>query len=126
MKPYEALKDKLAYFGGYKWLPYVDAVGLVEENEKLKEKISMNERMQKFTNAHIKEQSKKVKHLFPLENTAGYGQLCDKLLQYEKVLKDIIKTYEYGQPDNNGEVMVEVEDTCDAMYQTAIKALKHD
>lgn len=31
MSPFEQLKDKLAYFGGYKWLPYVDAVELVNE-----------------------------------------------------------------------------------------------
>lgn len=39
MNPFEILKDKLAYFGGYKWLPYVDAVELVEENQRLKQLI---------------------------------------------------------------------------------------
>ena len=40
MSAFEQLKDKLAYFGGYKWLPYVDAVELVNENQYLKSIIS--------------------------------------------------------------------------------------
>jgi hypothetical protein len=36
MNTHEQLKDKLAYFGGYKWLPYIDAVELVEENQRLR------------------------------------------------------------------------------------------
>jgi hypothetical protein len=41
VKPFDILKEKLAYFGGYKWLPYVDAVELVEENQKLKQDIAL-------------------------------------------------------------------------------------
>jgi hypothetical protein len=77
-KEFELLKDKLAYFGGYKWLPYVDAVEIAKEKQKL-----------------------------------------------ENALKEIIKIYEYGQPDNNGEVMVEVADTCDHMYEVTTKILNN-
>lgn len=82
---YELLKDKLAWFGGYKWLPYVDAVELVNENERNKQEIEQ------------------------LKNT----------------LNEIIEIYEYGQPNNNGEVMVEVEYTCDHMYEVAKKILNN-
>ncbi|HDR7977124.1 TPA: hypothetical protein ACOQ39_005593 [Bacillus cereus] len=39
-------------------------------------------------------------------------------------MQEIIKTYEYGQPDHDGEVMVEVEDTCDAMFNIAQSAIR--
>jgi hypothetical protein len=33
MSTFEKLKDKIAYFGGYKWLPYVEAEKLLEDIE---------------------------------------------------------------------------------------------
>ncbi|WP_144560995.1 hypothetical protein [Bacillus thuringiensis] len=39
-------------------------------------------------------------------------------------MQEIIKIYEYGQSDHDGEVMVEVEDTCDAMFNIASSALR--
>ena len=54
---------------------------LQKEIEKLQDTIRFKKNVDKATNSLIKEQSKKVKHLFPLENTAGYGQLCDKVLE---------------------------------------------
>jgi len=42
---------------------------------------------------------------------------------YRPVLKEIIKVYEYGQEDNEGEIMIEIEDTCDLMYEIAKKGL---
>lgn len=41
---------------------------------------------------------------------------------YVKVLEEIKEVYLYGQPNHEGEVMVECEDTCDAMYQLAVDA----
>lgn len=41
----------------------------------------------------------------------------------KKAMKQIIEAYEYGQPDHNGEVMAEVEDTCNAMFNIASSAL---
>lgn len=69
--------------------------GLLQDNEKeiksLKDKLSTKEVVEKATNSLIREQSRKIKHLFPLEDVAGYGQLCDKVLKYEKALKDILE-----------------------------------
>ena len=56
---------------------------LIAEVEKLQETV----RIYKVVDEHVKEQSKKVKHLFPLENTAGYGQLCDKVLELERKIE---------------------------------------
>ena len=41
-------------------------------------------RIYKASDELVREQSKKVKHLFPLETTAGYGQLCDKVIEQQK------------------------------------------
>lgn len=46
-------------------------------------------RIYKVVDGFVKEESKKVKHIFPLENTAGYGQLCDKVVAYEKAFKAV-------------------------------------
>lgn len=53
----------------------------------LKDKLKYKENLDKNVKVIVRDQAKKVKHLFPLENTAGYGQLCDKLLKFEKALK---------------------------------------
>lgn len=37
----------------------------------------------------VKEQSRKIKHLFPLENIVGYGQLCDKVLELERKVGEL-------------------------------------
>jgi hypothetical protein len=42
---FERLKDKLAYFGGYKWLPYTDAVELLRENDRLRAEIETNNKL---------------------------------------------------------------------------------
>jgi hypothetical protein len=46
--------------------------------------------------------------------------LIQKVEEQKKILEGIKEAYEYGQPNHEGEVMVEVEDTCDAMYFLAI------
>lgn len=57
-------------------------------------------RMYKVVDGFIKKESKKVKHIFPLENTAGYGQLCDKVIELtdnsiplEKVYQECISAW---------------------------------
>jgi hypothetical protein len=45
-------------------------------------------RIYKVSDEIVKDQSKKVKHLFPMENTAGYGQLCDLVLSLERRLQN--------------------------------------
>jgi cell division septum initiation protein DivIVA len=51
-------------------------------------------------------------------------QLLEENKQLRKALEEIQRIYEYGQTDSLGEVMVEVEETCDSMYQIAEKAVK--
>jgi hypothetical protein len=101
-----------------------DIIHQQKEIEQLKEKLQVKEILDKNTKVIIRQYAKKVKHLFPLENMAGYGQLCELVLHFEKALEEIIATYQYGEPNHLGEVMVEVEDTCDAMYQIAVKVTK--
>lgn len=76
-----------------------------KEIQELRDKISFKETTMIATNSLIREQSKKVKHLFPLENVAGYGQLCDKVLLFEETLKKIIKYYDH---EDTGELDVYV------------------
>jgi FtsZ-binding cell division protein ZapB len=51
-----------------------------------------------------------------------YQYIENDIKSYQKTLEEIKKVYIYGQPNHEGEVMVEVEDTCDAMYQLAVDA----
>ena len=60
-----------------------DVPELVAEVERLKNQIHVY----KVTDEFVREQSKKVKHLFPLENVAGYGQLCDLVVVQDKEIK---------------------------------------
>jgi hypothetical protein len=62
---------------------------LHEENSKYEETI----RIYKVSDELVKEQSKQVKHLFPLENTVGYGQLCDKVLELSEDKSFFVKAY---------------------------------
>lgn len=55
----------------------------------LKEKLKYKEILDKNVKSLVNDQAKKVKRLFPLENTPGYGQLCDKVLEYEKIIHTI-------------------------------------
>lgn len=58
-------------------------------NQKYEEKL----RIYKLSDELVKEQSKKVKHLFPLENTVGYGQLCEKVLELNDDKSFFVKAY---------------------------------
>lgn len=62
---------------------------LEDEVELLKETV----RIYKQSDELVKEQSRKVKHLFPLENTVGYGQLVDKVLELEEEKSFFVKAY---------------------------------
>lgn len=99
-----------------------DIIHQQKEIEQLKEKLQAKDMLIRNEKTIVRQHAKKVKHLFPLERTAGYGQLCELVLHFEKALEEIIGAYKYGQPDHSGEIMVEIEDTCDAMYQIAVKA----
>ncbi|MEB6550159.1 hypothetical protein MXL46_13775 [Heyndrickxia sporothermodurans] len=65
-------------------------VDLFDEVKRLKSELRISQqkidqleetiRIYKISDEIVKEQSKKIKHLFPLENIVGYGQLCDKVL----------------------------------------------
>jgi hypothetical protein len=65
---------------------------LVEQAEKA-EQLEETVRIYKVVDEHVKEQSKKVKHIFPLENTVGYGQLCDKVLELTEEKSFFVKAY---------------------------------
>lgn len=54
-----------------------------------------------------------------------YYVIKDENKSLKDALEKITETYIYGQSDSNGEVMVEVEDTCDSMYHVAEYALKN-
>lgn len=86
----ENLKKWLA--GGYVEAPdfLKELKNVVNEIDYLKETV----RIYKVCDELTREHSKKVKHVFPLENTAGYGQLCDKVVEQEKeieLLKDFAR-----------------------------------
>lgn len=105
-KEFEILKDKLAYFGGYKWLPYVDAVELINENEKIKQTIEdvykelnkakdknnkLRERNDYIDNilASYKTENKALKNRLHFE--ASYNEkLQERIEQLEKGYKDIL------------------------------------
>ncbi|MFY0519359.1 hypothetical protein ACOMCU_16250 [Lysinibacillus sp. UGB7] len=58
--------------------------------------------MYKVVDELLKDERKKVKHIFPLENTAGYGQLCDKVVAYDNVLGEIERALA-GYAENTGD-----------------------
>lgn len=60
-----------------------DVPALVAEVERLNNQIHVY----KVTDEFVREQSKKVKHLFSLDNVAGYGQLCDLVVEQDKEIK---------------------------------------
>ncbi|MGE8079046.1 hypothetical protein [Peribacillus loiseleuriae] len=64
-------------------------ISQAEKAERLEETV----RIYKVSDEYVKEQSKKVKHLFPLENTVGYGQLCDKVLELTEDKSFFVKAY---------------------------------
>ncbi|MFS0784757.1 hypothetical protein [Bacillus sp. 1P06AnD] len=72
-----------------KYLQLVDLSEQQKEIEHLKETVRVYKVCDEFT----KEHSKKVKHLFPLENTVGYGQLCDKVLELTEEKSFFVKAY---------------------------------
>ena len=78
---------------------------LREENGRLKNK----ERIYDIADKYVIEQSKKVKHLFPQENRAGYGQLCDKILELENELKGIGAEQYYTLQAENRELRKEIK-----------------
>ncbi|MFY0519354.1 hypothetical protein ACOMCU_16225 [Lysinibacillus sp. UGB7] len=39
--------------------------------------------MYRVVDEFVKDECQKIKYLFPLENTAGYGQLCNKVAAYD-------------------------------------------
>lgn len=53
---------------------------LIEQAEKAAH-LEETVRIYKLSDEHVREQAKKVRHLFPLDNIPGYGQLCDKVLE---------------------------------------------
>lgn len=65
---------------------------LIEQSKKV-EHLEETVRIYKVVDEYVKEQSKKVKHLFPLENTAGYGQLCDMVLKLSEEKSFFVKVY---------------------------------
>lgn len=61
-------------------------------------------RIYKASDEIVREQAKKVKHLFPLENTAGYGQLCDLVVKLSKEnaeMKEIVNHCVCGDFDRD-------------------------
>lgn len=75
-----------------KFYPVSDVKWLYNTVKHLQEWKEAKERMDSALNVHVKTQSKKVKHLFPLENTAGYGQLCDMVLKQQKRIEELEAT----------------------------------
>lgn len=80
--------------------------------------------------AKVNEPFSKVveKYIFDLEcqNSILEDKLDDAttmINHYKQVLDKIKDAWVNGQPDHNGEVNCEVEDTCDAMYQLAVEAI---
>jgi aspartate oxidase len=57
---------------------------LVNTILKLQEKIERMETLQKNCDSLTRHFAKDVKHLFPLENTPGYGQLCERVLEQKE------------------------------------------
>lgn len=66
-----------------KYLQIVNLSELQNEVEHLKKTVNIYE----LVDDYVKKQSERVRHLFPLENTVGYGQLCDKVLELDSSLR---------------------------------------
>ncbi|ARK32145.1 hypothetical protein [Halalkalibacter krulwichiae] len=64
----------------------------IKQAEKVEE-LEETVRIYKLSDELVKEQSNKVKHLFPLENTVGYGQLCDKVLELSEEKSFFVKAF---------------------------------
>lgn len=62
----------------------------------------------------LQEENKQIKE--------AYKDRESDIDSYVKVLENIKAIYQYGTPDNNGEVEVEIEETCDDMYRLAVEA----
>ena len=63
-------------------VPYL--IEKLEEQQKEIDYLKETVGIYKASDELVREQSKKVKYLFPLETTAGYGQLCDKVIEQQK------------------------------------------
>ncbi|MEK3955650.1 hypothetical protein [Psychrobacillus sp. FSL K6-1464] len=75
----------------------------IEDIAVLQKQIEYREDQEILYKISVSKEAKKVKHLFPLENTAGYGQLCDMLLAYEQTLAEIERVLKvYGRA--NGDI----------------------
>ncbi|MGE6379572.1 hypothetical protein [Peribacillus muralis] len=70
-------------------------VDVVEEQQMEIEQLKETLRICKLSDELVKEQSRRVKHLFPFENTAGYGQLCDRVLAHQKDYEELKKSFKY-------------------------------
>ncbi|MGE7114747.1 hypothetical protein [Lysinibacillus sp. NPDC047702] len=85
-----------------------DVPALVAEVERLNNQIHVY----KVTDEFVREQSKKVKHFFPLENVAGYGQLCDLVVEQEKkmiLLREVVKEFiDYWATTNDARPLLEI------------------
>ncbi|MGG3803144.1 hypothetical protein [Metabacillus fastidiosus] len=79
-------------FSGSFQTEYLQKVDLTEYEQEI-ERLNETVRIYKVSDEFVKEQSKKVKHLFPLENTVGYGQLCDKVLDLSEEKSFFVKAY---------------------------------
>lgn len=77
----------------------------------------LNDLFQKQHTDWLIEQAEKVERL-----EKRNSRYADKILRLKEQLKEIKEVYIYGQPSHDGEVMVETEETCDAMYQIAVDA----
>ena len=57
-----------------------------KEIEQLKDELELKEIFEKGVKVLMKDFSKKVEHLFPLEDNIWYGKLCDKVLEQQKII----------------------------------------
>lgn len=72
----EVYQDVCDASGDFKWM--------YETILQLQEKIERMELLQKNCDALTRHFAKDVKHLFPLENMPGYGQLCERVLEQKE------------------------------------------
>lgn len=76
MSAFEQLKDKIAYFGGYKWLPYANAEKLVEDIEIKNKHLEMLKKSNREYQQFIDHLEKTIKNAskFLADNSGTYDE----------------------------------------------------
>jgi hypothetical protein len=98
----------------------------LEEIKKLHEEAVKSSQIAFDTGSCAEEDNVKdiLSDLFQKQHTDWLIEQAELVEKLKEALEEIVATCLYGQTDSLGEGMVEVEETCDSVYQIAEKAVK--